>query len=274
MLLNRCVLLALKTEKNLHAYGKNSEMTRYYCRFWQPRRVILTKDTLSFAFRNDDGELDFIPLQDIEFVKEIKDFSEGLRRNSTRSHPTSAGSETFTALQIATRRDGYNSGRSYYLQAETQSQMDGLRSKIQANAMAARKRAEAANLFRRCQGHTRRVYEASAVQGLIALIIVAVSERLRRRSRKDPASSCRKQARLFTRVSCLCSFIVLMGVLIHHARSMLIKHTKGVIRFRHHPPSLEGERARGRGGEGARGTGGIEFRRDTRTPVHTRGFTC
>jgi hypothetical protein len=142
--------------------------------------VIVTKDTISFAFSNDEAELDFIPLADIEFVKEIKDFSEGLRRNSMPSHNSNSTlGEAQPALQIATRRDGYNSGRSYYLQAEPRDRMDALRERIQANAKAARKREEAANLFRQWQSSTRRVYETNAVQGFVAIIIAAV--RLHRR---------------------------------------------------------------------------------------------
>ena len=56
-------------------------MKMTYCpsRRWQPRRVVITKEIISFAFNNDDAELDYIPLPDVEFVKLMQDLGEGRR---------------------------------------------------------------------------------------------------------------------------------------------------------------------------------------------------
>ena len=141
-------------------------------RLWQTRRVVVTRDVISFSFARDEVELDYIPLADVEFVKLMKDFGDVRHKSSLRSQ--NEPDDSPQVLQIATRRDGYNSGRAYYLLADSQERLEELLDHIQRAAKAARKRAEAAGAFRGWQGRVRRVYETAPAQAVVAAVIAAV----------------------------------------------------------------------------------------------------
>ena len=78
---------------------------KLYRRSWQPRRVVITREIISFSFAHDDVELDYIPLADIDFVKTMRDSSDGRLKPSPSRQPDAEQQ----ALQIATSRDGYKS---------------------------------------------------------------------------------------------------------------------------------------------------------------------
>ncbi len=52
----------------------------FFCSTWQPRRVVITREIISFAFDEDDVELDYIPLADVEFVKLMSELRSDGRR--------------------------------------------------------------------------------------------------------------------------------------------------------------------------------------------------
>ena len=79
------------------------------------------------------------------------------------------------AFQVATIADGYNSGRSYYLQAESSDVKQRVITQLQALTESARKRAEVKSLFRKAQDRVRKVYVTRIFQTSAALLIVAVS---------------------------------------------------------------------------------------------------
>ena len=90
------------------------------------------------------------------------------------------------ALQIATVPDGYNSGRSYYLQAGSSQLKQEVSSQLQSLVYAARKKAEVQTHFGQAQASVRRVYVSKPFQYGAALLITAVRApvpRLRRRFR-------------------------------------------------------------------------------------------
>jgi predicted RNA-binding protein YlxR (DUF448 family) len=168
-----------------------------FARTWQIRRIVITKETLSFALLDDDSEIDFIPLSEVICVEEMCGVEEANADGTTRKNCSglnmlqrSMGSEEIdqqfeedstsrlfvNAFQIATISDGYNSGRSYYLQADSSDVKQKVIEQLQALSQSARKRAEVKSLFRKFQDHVRQVYTTRIFQGSAALLIIAVSE--------------------------------------------------------------------------------------------------
>jgi hypothetical protein len=145
--------------------------------------VLITRDTLSFALVNEVDEVDYIPLAEVTCVDEMLEASqleaEESDRRTDRRHSSlispfqfGRGDSTATAdhaddrdasrdrgrssrllgnaFQIATVRDGYNSGRSYYLQAESAAAKHDIIAQLKTLALSARQRAEVKSSFRRC----------------------------------------------------------------------------------------------------------------------------
>ncbi len=129
---------------------------------------MVTKDIISFAFVGDENQIDYIPLSEIEFVKEMKDIANPSDAGGTSDH------EDRYRLQIATVLTGHNSGRAYYLATLSKAGLDDLLAKLTKNAKAARKRAGAKTLFRMLQLKVRKRYESHFIQALMALMIGAV----------------------------------------------------------------------------------------------------
>ena len=105
-------------------------------RSWQPRRTVITKEIISFAYITDDLQIDFIPLAEVDYVKEMNDIGEFRRATHASSRGSSGDITTHEGqghtLQIATAKEGHNSGRLYYLQADTHDVMEELKHCIQA----------------------------------------------------------------------------------------------------------------------------------------------
>ena len=136
-------------------------------REWQKRRVIITKDIISFAFAdaNDENQIDYIPFAEVEFVKEMEaDITGDMRKNHEDRH----------RITISTEPNGYNSGRAYYLALNSKEELDRLTAKMTKLSNAARVRAQAKTVFRLVQLKVRNRYESNVVQGFMALMIGAV----------------------------------------------------------------------------------------------------
>ena len=135
-------------------------------RVWQMRRVVITKDVISFAFVDEDAQIDYIPFAEILHVKEMADAGDDAEEDEGKySH----------VMQIATRDDGYNSGRIYYLSTSSKEELDLLITELQSKAKKARMQAEAHTWFQMLQLKVRIRYESSIFQGLMALLIAAVN---------------------------------------------------------------------------------------------------
>ena len=182
--------------------SKNSILQKFktyiiFARTWQIRRIVITKETLSFALLNDDIEIDFIPLSEVICVEEMSGVEDANADGITRKNYSglnmsqkSMGSEILdpqfdedstsrlfvNAFQIATIPDGYNSGRSYYLQADSSDVKQKVIEQLQALSRSARKRAEVKSLFRKVQDHVHQVYTTRIFQGSAAFLIIAVSK--------------------------------------------------------------------------------------------------
>ena len=134
---------------------------------WQHRRVVITKDCISFAFVGNDEEVDRVPLSGVDFVKV---FDENI---SVENHEIQ--SQNHFCLQVATNSLGYNSGRSYMLRSVSSSSRDEVLVLLSKLSKDAKKRAKAKTGFQKLQLKTKKYYEKDFVQGFIALIIMTVS---------------------------------------------------------------------------------------------------
>ena len=134
---------------------------------WQHRRVVITKDCISFAFVGNDEEVDRVPLSGVDFVKV---FDENI---SVENHEIQ--SQNHFCLQVATNSLGYNSGRSYMLRSVSSSSRDEVLVLLSKLSKDARKRAKAKTGFQKLQLKIKKYYEKDFVQGFIAMIIMTVS---------------------------------------------------------------------------------------------------
>jgi hypothetical protein len=143
-------------------------------RSWSRRRIIITDETISFAFIEKENQIDCIPFVGIEFVRKWQD--EAVSGVSTLLDADSCHvqHQTLTALHIATMANGYNNGRHYYLSAHSVAVRDALLELLQRNTKVARKRAEAETFFQKVQLKVRRRYESKTTQYFLAGVIVAV----------------------------------------------------------------------------------------------------
>ena len=123
---------------------------------------MITKERVSFAFKDEDEELDRVPFVDIDYIKDAKvgELIDG------------DGKETLR-IEIGTKLDGYNSGRAYHLRTNNSATYSDLLKTLLMNTKEARR--NQSSLFKRAQYRARYVYETDLVQSFVALIIMAVS---------------------------------------------------------------------------------------------------
>ena len=107
--------------------------------------------------------VDQVPLAEISSIREM---------HSDEKHQES---NQRNQLMIETQPLGYNSGRTYYLQAESESLCVNLIRTLSAYAAVALERAQAQSTFALAQRRVNRVYRSSPFQILFAVLIIAVS---------------------------------------------------------------------------------------------------
>jgi hypothetical protein len=133
--------------------------------------MLITKEIISFAFVGEEREVDYVPLCEVEFIMEMKDIIVDTGPHGIPDPDTTPDSG---AVQIATVKDGHNSGRPYYIKPRDREALEELTRLLKKNSKAARKRAQAANSFRRAQYAVRKVYDSQPFQIFVALLISAV----------------------------------------------------------------------------------------------------
>jgi hypothetical protein len=117
-----------------------------------------------FTQVNDDIIMDQIPLAEIHQVKEME---------AADGHLAKVKDEN--ELMIETHPEGYNSGRTYYLQAESKLSCQDKINKLNQYRAAAYERAHAQSAFRQAQLRVLKVYRSAIFQRLMALLIIAAS---------------------------------------------------------------------------------------------------
>ncbi len=157
---------SLFQSKNKFEYDINYIYLLVY-RVWQMRRVVITKEEISFAFVGEEAQIDHIPFAEILYIKEMVD--------AVSNDQTDEDNMKYShVMQIATRDDGYNSGRIYYLSTESKEALADLISDLAKKAKICRIQAEARTGFQRFQLRVRKRYESRKFQGFMALLIVMV----------------------------------------------------------------------------------------------------
>ena len=120
-------------------------------------------DLMYFAQLNDDKVIDQIPLAEINGVKEM---------NAVEKESDEAEDEK--QLMIETHPEGYNSGRTYYLQAESKASCQDIIKTILRYCAAAYERAHVQSVFHQAQLRVLKVYRSTVFQRFVAFLIVSV----------------------------------------------------------------------------------------------------
>ncbi len=139
-------------------------------RTWQSRRVVYTKDVIAFSRLEEDVLLEAVPLADVTGIDTMKDVDQNdISKNNFES------AVDFThAFQIRTKKDGFNAGRKYFIQASSEEELTQLVTEISHVANAAVEREAARSRWERMQSKAREFYNNSWFQGVAAFLIVAV----------------------------------------------------------------------------------------------------
>ncbi len=138
-----------------------------YLRHWQPRRVVITREVIAFAYIGDSNMLDYIPLSEIISVENLQ--QENQKASSAIFEKSVS---VLNALQIQTTPEGHNSGRKYLFQTETETERDQLVQDLKRRVKSASQ--ELISTFKRRQINLKRIYNSNAVQSIAALLIFLV----------------------------------------------------------------------------------------------------
>lgn len=122
-------------------------------------------DAIFFAAINDDVVIDKIPLAEVKVVQEMR----------TAQLEGDENSKHVNELMIETHPDGYNSGRTYYLQAESRVSCQEIISKLTQHASKAYERTHTNTVFTHTRRFAGKVFRTSIFQNFFAFLIVAVS---------------------------------------------------------------------------------------------------
>jgi hypothetical protein len=120
-------------------------------------------EIIFFAQLKDDVILDKIPLNEVEQVRE-KESNHQERRSSREAEE----------LMIETHHDGYNSGRVYYLQAESKAFCQELIQKLKQYCSKARERANSRTAMAQAQQFVGKIYRSTYFQNFVAVLIIMV----------------------------------------------------------------------------------------------------
>ena len=116
-----------------------------------------------FAQLHDDMIIDKIPMSEVELVREMKNVQ--LENKNSRGE---------AELMIETHPDGYNSGRIYYLQAESRSTCQNLIQTLRERCTKAREKANAQTALAQAQQYVGKIYRSKYFQNFVAVLIIAV----------------------------------------------------------------------------------------------------
>ena len=128
---------------------------------WAKRRMVVTKERVSFAIVDNNAELDRIPFVDIEYIKDSKVDGPGAGSGIDKS-----------CIEIGTKLDGYNSGRTYHIRMKENITSSKLVKTLEKYAKDAAR--TQSSYLQRLKSKAQYIYESDIVQSGIALIIMAV----------------------------------------------------------------------------------------------------
>jgi hypothetical protein len=168
--------------------------------------MVWTQDLIFFAREADSTTVDTIPLNEILSVSAMSDtLSNGAKRSHSIMSIMSQDEDAMESalktsekrendvvklgrlsssglngrldriFQIKTIAEGFNSGRTYYLEAESVPTRRSIVPQLDAAIKSSKQRAEARSVFERLQGRVKGIYNSNLFQGAMALFIILVS---------------------------------------------------------------------------------------------------
>ncbi len=99
---------------------------------------------------------------------------ENWRNPSNRNNVNEDPFVCLNIVQISTLEQGFNSGRTYYLKAESKEECDSISAELGCKACSARRKAEGKSRFIRSQDSVRKFYSSKPFQILSAVLIITV----------------------------------------------------------------------------------------------------
>ena len=170
-------------------FEKNHLDFSFVHRSWQARNMVWTKRFIFFSRTGEKVTIDTVPLHEILSLT-----SDHRRKRLNSALSLSAGSERIMSspkirsshsslrnvlansplFQIKTIPDGFNSGRTYSLQCESEEQLHNIMDLLEKNIHDAKKRVEARSRLRKSQDKVRKVYTSMLFQCGVAVLIMAV----------------------------------------------------------------------------------------------------
>jgi hypothetical protein len=132
-------------------------------------------ETIFFAQPNNDDVIDKIPMDEVKLVREMADVDEESKKSKDANE-----------LMIETHPEGYNSGRTYYLQAESKAFCRKVVQQLSQYCKDAHERANAQTVFSQAQQYVGKMYRSAVFQNIVAILIIAVCAHKSFECRKFP----------------------------------------------------------------------------------------
>ena len=143
--------------------------------------MVIGNDMMYFTLIENGNIVDCIPLAEIMQLKKIGEGNhEGLQQITNMSSSGYDLNERSSdrILRIDTNADGYNSGRTYYLQISSEGEFSRLAISLTAYVAIASKRLETKTVLERSQKKVRNVFHSRAFQFAASFFILAVRHQL------------------------------------------------------------------------------------------------
>jgi hypothetical protein len=129
---------------------------------------------IAFAKVGQEMLLDAIPLVDVISIETMQTLEHKDTEKSLSENTFEVAVDISNAFQIRTKKDGYNAGRKYYLQASSDQELADLLSELRSLTKSAAERAEANSKWTKMQERARFFYNSSMFQAFAAFLIIAV----------------------------------------------------------------------------------------------------
>jgi hypothetical protein len=140
--------------------------------------MVVGHDTIYFTLLGEDAIVDCIPLAEILLIKRMGG-DIGTDQSQHHKGDQQISSHLFNrSLRIDTSPEGYNSGRTYHIQLNSDAEFSQLAINLTNYMLDAKKRFEAKTGLEKSQAKVRRVFHSRIFQFTAAFFILAVSNKL------------------------------------------------------------------------------------------------
>jgi hypothetical protein len=143
-------------------------------RQWQARRVAYTDEVIAFAKVGEETLLDAIPLVEVISIETMQTSEHKDTEKSLSENTFEVAVDISNAIQIRTKKDGYNAGRKYCLKVSSDQELADLLSELRSLTKSAAERAEANSKWTKMQEKARFFYNSSMFQAFATFLIIAV----------------------------------------------------------------------------------------------------